>query len=195
MKNRLLFFLLLLKLSVSSQDKVLKKDNSFSNKKNEIRVEPFKALTSNRLHLTYEYFLKNKFSIGLSIATKQNQDLLRFRSPRKNYDESYDKLQLIPFVRYRLTKNPRNNLFLESYFNFNKTDFTFVDRVNTGFVSYYNYSVQEINSIGVGGSVGYKFYIFKHIPLEYLVGFNTNSNKKASVSSNIRVGLQVGYRF
>lgn len=199
MKKLLLVLLLgfqLMNAQESDSKKVHSETKSaLAQKKNEVRVDALSLIAFSRLNLTYERFLGNRFSIGLtgsySNSKKINDD---FDQGNRN---TMPKYELIPFVRYNLSQGAASYYFAEIFADANGGDFRetilLTDASNN---NYYTIRKSSYSDVALGAGVGYKFYIKDQFGVEFLVGFGANLlNKEKSPDIMSRVGLGVSYRF
>lgn len=193
MKKSLLLFLLFFGTVLSNAQETTS-GSSILSRKNELRVDVL-GLATSRVNLTYERFLNKNFSIGLSGI---------FSGNKKNKDDfdsgnvgSFTKTEIIPFVRYNLSQGARSFYFAEVFTDVNSGDYREIllltDANNN---HYYAISKSRYTDLGVGASVGYKYYIKDRFGIEFLVGGGWNLfNKDKSPDILSRVGLSLSYRF
>jgi len=193
MKKIILFALLFAIQSGMAQQK--DSIRSISNKKNEIRVDVFSLVAFSKFNLTVERFLKNNFSVGImGSMANSNQVNSDFDA---GYRNTIPKYEVIPFVRYNLSKGVSSFYFVEVFVSANGGDFRetvlLTDETNT---NYYTIQKTKYSDVALGAAVGYKYYIKNQFGLEFLVGFGSNLfNRDKSPDVINRVGLGLSYRF
>lgn len=192
--KKFLFILLLSSQFMNAQDSTSKQDST-SFRKNEIRVDVLSLVASSKINLTYERFLNQRFSLGLSTSYADSKKI------NEDFDEGYrntiPKYEITPFARYNLSKGLYSFYFAEVFVCVNGGDFKETVRLVDGNGNgYYVNQKSNYSDVAIGGSLGYKIYFQKKIAVELLVGFGKNlidTDKSPDVIS--RVGLNVGYRF
>jgi len=191
--KKFLFILLLCFQFASAQDSI--PASKLADRKNEVRIDLLSLIASSKLNLTYERFLGNRFSVGVtgnfSNGSKVNDE---FEEGNRNNNPKYE---VIPFVRYKLSEGMKSFYFAEVFAAANGGDFREtvrkVDAFNNG---YYTIEKSEYSDGAIGAGVGYKFYIKDRLGIELLVGFGWNLlDREKSPDVLSRVGLSVGYRF
>ena len=169
--------------------------SALSQKKNEVRIDALSIIAFSKVNLTYERFIGSRFSVGLSgsysDSKKINDD---FDQGNRN---TIPKYEVVPFVRYNLSKGSKSYYFAEVFADANGGDFKetvlLTDESNN---NYYAIQKSSYSDVALGGGVGYKFYIKDQFGVEFLVGFGANLlNKEKSPDIISRVGLSVSYRF
>lgn len=186
--KKFIFIALFSTLFMNAQD-------STSIKKNEIRFDALSLITSTKFNVSYERFLNNRFSAGLSTSYANSKKI------NDDFDEGYrntiPKYEITPFLRYNLSKGISSFYFAEVFMSANGGDFKetirLVDENNNG---YYVNQKSTYSDLALGGGLGYKMYFKKRFAVEFLVGFGRNlinTDKSPDVIS--RVGLNFGYRF
>ena len=164
-------------------------------KRNEFRIDLLSLGMFSKMNLTYERFLNDRFSAGLSgsytNSAKVNED---FDNGNRNNSPQYE---VTPFVRYNLSKGASSFYFAEIFVAANGGDFRetvlLTDENNN---SYYTIQKTKYSDVAIGAGLGYKFYIKDRFGLELLVGFGSNLfNKEKSPDILSRVGLGFSYRF
>ena len=164
-------------------------------KRNEFRIDLLSLGMFSKMNLTYERFLNDRFSAGLSgsytNSAKVNED---FDNGNRNNSPKYE---VTPFVRYNLSKGASSFYFAEIFVAATGGDFRetvlLTDENNN---SYYTIQKTKYSDVAIGAGLGYKFYIKDRFGLELLVGFGSNLfNKEKSPDILSRVGLGFSYRF
>lgn len=163
--------------------------------RNEIRADLVSVVYYSRYNLSYERFLQNRWSVGVSAGIADSEEIdtdfdRGYRNNRPRYD-------VTPFVRYRFSKNPRSFYFGEAFVSANSGDFKETVRlIDTDGSAYFVNQKSEYFDIGAGGGLGYKFYFKDQFAIELLVSVGMNfldTDKSPDVIS--RTGLSIGYRF
>ena len=186
--NRILFFALLASQFVVAQESTIR------DRKNEIRTDLLSTIALSKWNITYERFLNDDFSVGVtgtfSNSDKMNDDFdAGFRS-------NLPKYEVIPFVRYALSKSPTNFYFAEIFVAANGGSFRDIVRADNGISGFYRIEEWDYTDVAIGGGLGYKIYFKDKFGVEFLVGFGTNLiDKERSPDVVSRVGLSFGYRF
>lgn len=170
------------------------KDNPMLAKANEVRVDLLSPIAFGKAVVSYERFLNEDWSVGLSgtftVGKKFEEDF------DGGYRNTLPKYEVVPYVRYRLSKSAAHYYFIEAFVSANSGKFREILREDDGSTGYYVISEDDYFDVALGGSLGYKIYFNQSIVLEFLVGagYNlANTDKSPDVIS--RVGLNVGYRF
>ena len=185
--KKLLFIMLLATQIAFAQD-------STAFRRNEFRVDLLSLVTAEKLNLTYERFLNRDFSVGLTGSYSNSSNLTS--DYNAGYRNNLPKYEVIPFVRYNLSKSAAHFYFAEASIAANGGDFREVVRQDDGTTGYYVIQNDDYFDIAIGGSIGYKLYFNQKFAVEFLVGFGSNlidRSKSPDVVS--RVGLSAGYRF
>lgn len=187
--NKLLALLLFVPIALSAQEETSLKGS------NEFRVDLLSAVAFSKLNLSYEKFLNNDFSVGVTFSyadsKKVNDDF------DSGFRSTLPKYEVVPYVRYNLSKGQSRFYFAEVFASANAGDFRetvrLVDNLGNG---YYAIQKDDYFDIAVGAGLGYKMYFAEKFAAELLVGFGTNLIDRAKSPDVIsRVGLSVGYRF
>lgn len=188
MKTRFLLVLLFTSISFNAQELDGLK-NPILNRKNELRIDFGKIILNSRLQLTYEYFIKNRLSVGVSAMFINGQE--------KTYNsfQGERKYQIDPFVRYSFSNNRRSLFYAEFFSSINGGSNDKIARLNNGKYGYYDKIEYYYSDVAIGSSIGYKVYIAHRFPinLNLGLGFNLFNNSSPAVLS--RVGISTGYRF
>ncbi len=188
MKTRFLLVLLFTSISFNAQELDGLK-NPILNRKNELRIDFGKIILNSRLQLTYEYFIKNRLSVGVSAMFINGQE--------KTYNsfQGERKYQIDPFVRYSFSNNRRSLFYAELFSSINGGSNDKIARLNNEKYGYYDKIEYHYTDVAIGSSIGYKVYIAHRFPinLNLGLGFNLFNNSSPAVLS--RVGISTGYRF
>ncbi|HEU0136242.1 MAG TPA: DUF3575 domain-containing protein [Flavobacterium sp.] len=183
------FILLLSTVGVQAQQ------DSAAVRKNELRIDLLSLIASSKLNLSYERFLNRSFSVGLTGSYADS------KSVNEDFDSGYrstlPKLEVIPYVRYNLSKGKAGYYFAEAFASANSGDYRETVRLtDTNGNGYYTVKKDSYFDVALGGGLGYKMYFGEKIAAELLVGFGSNLIDKSKSPDVIsRVGLSVGYRF
>ncbi|HEX8562107.1 MAG TPA: DUF3575 domain-containing protein [Flavobacterium sp.] len=186
--RRILFLFLIFSQFVQAQD------TSSNERKNELRVDALSLIASGKWNLSYERFLNNDFSVGVT-GSFSNSDKIN-----EDYDRGFrnnsPKYEVIPFVRYALSKSPMSFYFAEVFVAANGGNSREIVRVEDGAAGFYDIQESEYTDVAIGGGLGYKFYFKEKFGIEFLVGFGSNLIDKSKSPDVVpRVGLSFGYRF
>ena len=164
--------------------------------KNEIRFNIAKFALNNIIELSYERFLNDKFSVGLSSV------FLESKYDKENYKisaltEYVNEYQLNPFIRYAYKTNKRDNLYFEAFSSINSGRFKSLERIENEDFAYYIIKQNEYFKFGLGASIGSKFYVFKRFVIDTNAGYAANiTRKKDAIPAGVfRVGVNIGYKF
>lgn len=171
-----------------------KPENPLLAKKNEFRVDLLSPIAFGKAVVSYERFVNEDWSVGLSgtfaFGKKFEEDF------DEGYSSTLPEVEVVPYVRYRLSKSPHNYYFIEAFASANNGQYREIVRIDDGASGYYNISEDDYFDVAVGGSVGYKMYFKERIALEFLVGAGYNLfNTSKSPDVITRVGINLGYRF
>ncbi len=165
------------------------------NGNNEFRVDVLSVVAFSKLNISYERFVNQDFSVGVTFgyadSKKVNDDF------DSGYRSTLPKYEVVPFVRYNLSKGQTRFYFAEVFASANAGDFRDTNRlVDAQGNGYYAIQKDDYFDIAIGAGLGYKMYFSEKIAAELLVGFGTNLIDRAKSPDVIsRVGLSVGYRF
>lgn len=162
-------------------------------KKNEIKLDLLNGIAYGKLGISYERFLNNNFSIGITG--------MMFNKKSKTDDFLTDdtrtliEYQVIPYVRYAMSKSATNLYYLEAFANFNGGEFKELTTLNNGTADYVVITRNDYSDIALGGSVGYKLYFKESFVVDLNVGIGKNLFNSDSPSTVARLGINLGYRF
>ena len=197
MKKISLIFLVFISLSTYAQST----ENTLTDtivspilaKKNEIKLDVLNLTAFGKLGISYERFLNQDFSIGITgmVFNKKskNDDFLT--------DDTRTKIdyQVIPYVRYALSKSATNLYYLEGFINVNGGEYKELKTFNNGTADYVLITRNDYNDVALGGAVGYKLYFKESFVLDLTVGLGKNLFQENSPSTVARLGINLGYRF
>lgn len=197
MKKISLIFLVFISLSTYAQST----ENTLTDtivspilaKKNELKLDVLNLTAFGKLGISYERFLNQDFSIGITgmVFNKKskNDDFL--------IDDTRTKIdyQVIPYVRYALSKSATNLYYLEGFINVNGGEYKELKTFNNGTADYVLITRNDYNDVALGGAVGYKLYFKESFVLDLTVGLGKNLFQENSPSTVARLGINLGYRF
>lgn len=197
MKKISLIFLVFISLSTYAQST----ENTLTDtivspilaKKNELKLDVLNLTAFGKLGISYERFLNQDFSIGITgmVFNKKskNDDFLT--------DDTRTKIdyQVIPYVRYALSKSATNLYYLEGFINVNGGEYKELKTFNNGTADYVLITRNDYNDVALGGAVGYKLYFKESFVLDLTVGLGKNLFQENSPSTVARLGINLGYRF
>ena len=190
--KKLVFILLFCSQIISAQDSI--SGSALSTRKNEVRVDLLSLIVLSKINLTYERFFDNDFSIGVT-GSYSNSDKVNdeFDSGNRN---TIPKYEVIPFVRYKLSKSQARFYFAEVFVDANGGDFRETVRLVEGGNAFYTIQKVDYFDVAIGAGAGYKMYFKDRFGIEFLVGFGANLlDREKSPDIISRVGLSFAYRF
>ena len=197
MKKISLIFLVFISLSTYAQSTENTSTDTIVSpilaKKNEIKLDVLNLTAFGKLGISYERFLNQDFSIGITgmVFNKKskNDDFL--------IDDTRTKIdyQVIPYVRYALSKSATNLYYLEGFINVNGGEYKELKTFNNGSADYVLITRNDYNDVALGGAVGYKLYFKESFVLDLTVGLGKNLFQENSPSTVARLGINLGYRF
>ncbi len=169
--------------------------NIFARKQNEIKFDVLSVIAFSKVHVSYERFLNENFSVGISGSIQDSKDAKEDFD--KGYDRTLPKYEVNPFVRYSLSHSQKSFYFAEIFVSANGGKYRelqrFVDESGNG---YYDTFKDNYTDVAIGGALGYKLYIQEKFGLELFLGMGKNLfNTDKSPEVVPRVGLNFGYRF
>ncbi|MGJ8743055.1 hypothetical protein [Polaribacter sp.] len=165
-KLLLLFTLLLSTLSYAQQ---------------EAKLDLADALIFRSLGLSYENYINNESSLGLSLLVnfaKRTEDL------RFNED-----LMITPYFRHYFSNNHKWNLFGEAFIGINSGKY--IDANSSGS----NIIYEKYTDTALGVVVGTKYISREGFVLDIFAGLGRNFFGTDSPNLVPRIGLNVGWRF
>ncbi|WP_276979076.1 DUF3575 domain-containing protein [Flavobacterium filum] len=188
--KKIIFLFLFSFCLVSAQD-----NQSFDLGKNELKFDVFSIVAFGKVHLSYERFLSDDFSVGVS--GNFNQSKSREEDFELGKNRTLEDYQIIPFVRYSLSKSQIRYYFIEVFVSSNQGKYRelerLVDENNNG---YYEAVQKDYSDFAIGGAIGHKFYIKEKLGIDIFVGMGKNLFSSGESPDYIsRVGINVGYRF
>ncbi len=167
------------------------KDTTFSDNKNEIRIDVGKLLTATGFHISYDRFFNNDFSAGISVMlfdNNQNNSIFYDSNIRREY-------KIEPFVRYSISNSTKRFFYVEGFTSILGGSTRQVERYSDGVYGYYDTATSNFTSIALGTSIGYKFYMKKHFCFDFNLGFSSNIYDKTNNQALPKFGISTGYRF
>lgn len=162
-------------------------------KKNEVKIDVLNLVAFGKLAISYEQFLNKDFSIGITgviFNKKSKTDDFITDDTRTLID-----YQVIPYVRYALSKSATNLYYLEGFLNINGGEYKELTTLNNGAADYVLITKKDYSDVALGGSVGYKLYFKESFVLDLTVGIGKNLFQENSPSTVARLGINLGYRF
>ncbi|WP_445713831.1 hypothetical protein [Flavobacterium sp.] len=162
-------------------------------KKNEVKLDVLNLISNGRLGITYERFLNNDFSVGITgmfLNKSSKKDNFLTDNTRTLID-----YQIIPYVRYALSKSAVNLYYLEAFTSINGGQYKELVTLNNGVADYVVTSVKDYNDLAIGASAGYKFYIKESFVVDITIGMGKNLFHAESPKDISRLGINLGYRF
>ncbi|TXI68370.1 MAG: hypothetical protein E6Q46_01290 [Flavobacterium sp.] len=162
-------------------------------KKNEVKIDVLNGIAFGKLGISYERFLNKDFSVGITgmmFNKKSKTDDFLTDDTRTLID-----YQVIPYVRYALSKSASSLYYLEGFVNINGGEYKELTTLNNGTADYIMITKKDYNDVALGGSVGYKLYFKESFVLDLTVGIGKNLFQENSPSTVARLGINLGYRF
>ena len=162
-------------------------------KKNEVKIDVLNLAAFGKLGISYEHFLNKDFSVGITgmmFNKKSKTDDFLTDDTRTLID-----YQVIPYVRYAMSKSATNLYYLEGFVNINGGEYKELTTRNNGVADYVIVTRNDYNDVALGGSVGYKLYFKESFVLDLTVGIGKNLFQENSPSTVARLGINLGYRF
>ena len=162
-------------------------------KKNEVKIDGLNLISNGRLGISYERFLNSNFSVGITgmfLNKSSKEDRFATDDTRTLID-----YQVIPYVRYALSKSAVNLYYVEAFTSINGGQFKELVTLNNGAADYVVTSVKDYNDVAIGAAVGYKFYIKESFVVDVTIGMGKNLLHADSPKNISRLGINLGYRF
>ena len=190
-----ILFIALVSIQLMNAQDTATSQSEISGRKNEVRTDLLSLIGSSKLNISYERFLNEDWSFGLSFGYSQSKEI--DNDFDRGYRNTLPKYEAIPYVRYKLSKSAHQFYFAEVFLSANGGDFKEIVRLTDAEGNgYYATEKTEYTDFGAGAGLGYKAYIKQKFPIELMVGFGSNLfNTKKSPDVIARVGLSIGYRF
>lgn len=162
-------------------------------KKNEVKLDALNLIANGKLGISYERFLNKDFSVGITgmfFNKKSKTDDFLIDDTRTLID-----YQVIPYVRYAMSKSAINLYYIEGFINVNGGEFKELTTLNNGVADYIVITKKDYNDVALGAAVGYKLYFKESFVIDLTVGIGKNLFNSDSPSTVSRLGLNLGYRF
>ncbi len=152
---------------------------SFTQAQQEIKLDIFDALVLKTIEVSYEKYIDDTFSFGISalINSEKNSADLRYNEQRV----------LTPFFRHYFTSDSNWNFFGEGFFAFNFGE----KKVINGATSTY----EDYTDGALGVAVGMKYVSEGGFTVDLYGGAGRNLFSNNSYPVIPRVGVNVGWRF
>lgn len=162
-------------------------------KKNEVKIDVLNLVAFGKLGISYEHFLNKDFSVGITgMMFNKNSKTDDFLTDDTRTLIDY---QVIPYVRYAMSKSATNLYYLEAFSNINGGQYKELKTLNNGTADYVVVTKKDYNDIALGAAVGYKLYFKESFVIDLTVGIGKNLFNSDSPSTVSRLGLNLGYRF
>lgn len=162
-------------------------------KKNEVKIDVLNLVAFGKLGISYERFLNKDFSVGITgMMFNKNSKTDDFLTDDTRTLIDY---QVIPYVRYAMSKSATNLYYLEAFSNINGGKYKELKTLNNGTADYVVVTKKDYNDIALGAAVGYKLYFKESFVIDLTVGIGKNLFNSDSPSTVSRLGLNLGYRF
>lgn len=184
------FFLALGSFAQTNSDSIV---SPIVAKKNEVKIDVLNLISNGRLGISYERFLNTDFSVGITgmfLNKSSKKDDFATDDTRTLID-----YQVIPYVRYALSKSAVNLYYVEAFSSINGGQYKELVTLNNGSADYVVTSVKDYNDVAIGASVGYKFYIKDSFVVDVTIGMGKNLFHADSPKTISRLGINLGYRF
>jgi len=148
----------------------------------EIKIDILDALALKTLDISYEYYISEHSSIGISGLVNLE---------RKSADFRYNEKQVLtPYFRHSFTRKPNWNLFGELFFSLNSGDseLPLLDGSNEK-----QYESYTDGALGI--AIGSKYVAQGGFVIDIYGGLGRNLFSDNSPVVVPRIGVNVGYRF
>ncbi len=154
---------------------------SVSHAQQEIKVDLLDALALKTFEISYEHFLSEQSSVGISAL---------FNFEKKSSDFRYNEDRMItPYFRHSFTRNQNWNMFGEVFFALNKGE----KETSIKGTSVKNYEKYTDGALGI--SLGTKYISSAGFVLDIYGGLGRNMFTDVSPAIVPRIGINLGYRF
>lgn len=187
--KKYLAFLLMLPGFLMAQDQ-----NEYQLGKNEIKFDIASFVAVGKYQLSYEHFIADSWSIGISGI------LVDSKSQKRDFEtgnsRTLEDFEIIPFVRYSLSKSKIRYYFIEVFASYNSGSYRQLERLIDNGIAFYDSVNYDYSDVALGGAIGHKFYLKEKFSVDIFVGAGKNlfqDGKSPDIIS--RVGLNLGYRF
>ena len=184
------FFLVLGSFAQTNSDSIV---SPIVAKKNEVKIDALNLISNGRLGISYERFLNTDFSVGITgmfLNKSSKKDNFATDDTRTLID-----YQVIPYVRYALSKSAVNLYYVEAFSSINGGQYKELVTLNNGSADYVVTSVKDYNDVALGAPIGYKFYIKESFVVDVTIGMGKNLFHADSPKTISRLGINLGYRF
>ena len=153
---------------------------SFSQAQQEIKLDIFDALALKTVEVSYERYLDEQSSVGISAMVNFEKNSADFR-----YNE---KRAITPFFRHYFTTDSNWNFFGEGFFSFNfgEKEIEMIGGPNT---------YEDYTDGALGVAVGTKYMSERGMTIDIYGGLGRNLFTDKSPIIVPRVGVNVGWRF
>lgn len=168
--------------------------NEFQLGNNEIKFDVASAIAVGRYQFSYERFVGDSWSVGISgILVDSKSQKRDFETGNSRTLEDYE---IIPFVRYALSKSKIRYYFIEVFASYNTGSYRQLERLVENGIAYYGTMNYDYSDVALGGAIGHKFYLKEKFSVDIFVGAGKNLFQDGKSPDFIsRVGLNLGYRF
>ena len=153
---------------------------SFTQAQQEIKLDIFDALALKTVEVSYERYLDEQSSVGISALLNFEKNSADFR-----YNE---KRSITPFFRHYFTSDSQWNFFGEGFFSYN-----FGEKKNEIIGGPNRYEDYTDGALGV--AIGTKYISEKGLTIDIYGGAGRNLFSDNSPVVVPRVGVNVGWRF
>lgn len=153
---------------------------SFAQAQQELKLDIFDALALKTIEISYEHYLNDQSSVGVSGFINFEKNSADFR-----YNE---KRAITPFFRHYFTTDSQWNFFGEGFFSFN---FGEKEIEITGAPSIY----EDYTDGALGVAIGTKYISEQGLTIDIYGGAGRNLFSDNSPAIMPRVGVNVGWRF
>jgi len=187
--KKILLFCLLSSAGMFAQENV----TLVTGKTSEVRLDLLSPIAFGKANVSYEYFTGSDFSYGITLSfafgKKTDEDF------ENGYRKNLPQYEVIPYVRYKLSKSELSYYFAEVFASANSGKVREIVRIDQGGTAAYVIDESTYSDLALGGGLGYKFYM-RQWAVEFAVGAGYNLlNTDQSPDVITRVGLNLGYRF
>jgi len=152
--------------------------HSFIQAQQEIKVDLFDALVFKTVEISYEQYLNEESSIGISVLFNSDTDA----------DVSYNEKSMItPYFRHYFSSAYNWNFFGEIFFGINSGDKEIaLEGLNV---------IEDYTDGALGVALGYKYASSRGFVVDIHGGLGRNLFSSNSPEIVPRIGVNVGYRF
>ncbi|MCB9202838.1 MAG: DUF3575 domain-containing protein [Flavobacteriales bacterium] len=162
-------------------------------RKYEVKMNVTDFLLLGKLNLEGEYFIDDDFSLILNTQVNLYKDSFELDDDGDNRVSTF---QILPTVRYSLSKKIHSFFYLESYLNMNWGKYKKIKRLDDNLGNgYYRIVDEGFSDLALGFGLGYKFYIKKRLGIDFNFGVAGNLFNDNSVKEIYKGGVVIGYRF